>query len=98
MIDVCFSPARALDTERGWPVNMQEFIKNRAQFPAEELWKYAGKYVAWSPDGTRILASDDEHLPLDATIRAAGYNPAEVLITFVPPPDEIILGGGGPSE
>jgi hypothetical protein len=74
---------------------MQEFLKNRLAFPAEELMKYAGQYVAWSPDGKRILASDEDELQLDATIRVAGHDPAEVLISFVPDPDEVILGGGG---
>jgi len=76
-------------------MNMQEFMKNRQQFPAEELWKYINKYVAWSPDGTKIIASDDDELRLDAAIRAAGYDSSEVLVSFVPDPDDIILGGGG---
>lgn len=76
-------------------MDMQEFLKNRRQFPPDELQKYAGKHVAWSPDGTAIIASDDDELRLDATIRAAGYDPADVLVSFVPFPDEVILGGGG---
>src|SRR5437870_7943481 len=36
-------------------VDMQEFLKNRSQFPPEELEHYAGKYVAWSPDGRTII-------------------------------------------
>jgi hypothetical protein len=32
-------------------MDMQLFMKNRAQFPPEELAKFEGKYVAWSPDG-----------------------------------------------
>ena len=80
-------------------MNMQEFMKNRQQFPAEELWKYVNKYVAWSPDGTKIIASDDEDgLRLHAAIRAAGFDPSEILVSFVPDPDEVILGGGGMIE
>src|SRR4051794_10408609 len=43
-------------------MDMQQFLTNRAQFPPEELAKYAGKYVAWSPDGTQIVASDEDPL------------------------------------
>jgi hypothetical protein len=75
-------------------MNMQEFIKNRSAFPAEELWKHIGKYVGWSPDGTKIVASDADELRLDASIRAAGYDPSEVVVSFVSDPDEVILGGG----
>ena len=74
-------------------MNMHELMKNRAQFPAEELAKYAGKYVAWSPDGTRIVASDEDDLRLDEAIKAAGYNPSETLVSFVSNPDESIIGG-----
>jgi len=76
-------------------MDMQEFLKNRRRFPAEELEKYAGKYVAWSPDGTTILASDDDPICLNATIKQLGHDPAEVLVSSVPPPDLILLGGGG---
>jgi hypothetical protein len=76
-------------------MDMQQFIRNRNAFPLEELARYAGRYVAWSPDGTRILASDADELELDATLRAAGHDTSEVLVSFVPFPDEIILGGGG---
>jgi hypothetical protein len=73
---------------------MQQFQRNRQQFPAEELARYAGKFVAWSPDGTRILASDEDELCLARAIRDAGHNSAEVLIAFVPAEDETLLGGG----
>jgi hypothetical protein len=76
-------------------MDMQQFLKNRHAFPSEELATYAGKFVAWSPDGTRILASDEDELRLDATIRATGYDSAEVLVSFVPFADEVVLGGGG---
>ncbi len=76
-------------------MDMQQFLRNRHAFPLEELARYAGKYVAWSPDGTRILASDEDELRLDATIKDAGHESSEVLVSFVPFPDEVILGSGG---
>jgi hypothetical protein len=74
-------------------VDIQLFYKNRQQFPPEELAKYAGKYVAWSPDGTHILACDEDELSLANAIRAGGHSSAEVLISYVPVEDEILLGG-----
>jgi hypothetical protein len=75
-------------------MKMQELLRNRPAFPAEELAKYAGKYVAWSPDGTRIIAADEDLLRLDSKIKDADHNPAEILVSSVPA-DEVILGGGG---
>lgn len=75
-------------------MDMQTFQKNRDRFPVEELARYAGKYVAWNWDGTRILASDNDELRLAIAIRDAGLNTAETLIAFVPAEDEILLGGG----
>jgi hypothetical protein len=74
-------------------VDMQRFQKNRCQFPLEELARYAGKYVAWSPDGAHILASHEDELLLANAFLAAGHNSAEVLIAFVPTEDEVLLGG-----
>ncbi len=79
-------------------MDMQKLLRNRQQFPPDELAKYAGQYVAWSPDGSRILASDADEIHLDEVIQAAGHDPANVLVSFVPFPDEVILGGGGVME
>jgi hypothetical protein len=78
-------------------VDMQQLLRNRLQFPPEELAKYAGKYVAWSPDGTTIIASDEDEIRLDQVVKATGCNPADVLVSFVPSPD-VALGGGGIAE
>ncbi len=75
-------------------MDIQRFQKNRQEFPVEELARYAGKYVAWSPDGTHILASNEDELQLANAVQAAGHNSAEVLIAFVPSEDDVLLGGG----
>lgn len=74
---------------------MQEFLRNRSQFPPEQLERYAGKYVAWSPDGRTIIAGDTDELGLEHAIRAAGYDPAQVFVSSIPDANEVILGGGG---
>ena len=75
-------------------MDMQRFQKNRQEFPPEVLVRYAGQCVAWDPDGTRILASDEDELQLANAILATGDNSAEVLIAFVPAEDLVVLGGG----
>ena len=75
-------------------MDVRQFQKNRQKFPAEKLDQFAGKYVAWSPDATSILAADEDELQLAAAIQKAGHNSAEILIAFVPAEDEVLLGGG----
>jgi hypothetical protein len=76
-------------------VDMHQFLTNRQQFPPDELARYAGEYIAWSPDGTRILASDDDLEKVAAAVEVQGYDPSEIVLSSVPFPDEVILGGGG---
>jgi hypothetical protein len=52
-------PAVSTHVAGAFVVSMQEYLKNRNRFPAEELEKYAGRYVAWSPDVTGIVASGE---------------------------------------
>ena len=79
-------------------MDMRQFIQNRQNFPPDELAKYAGHYVAWSTDGKSILASGDDELALDRLLAAQGHNTSDILIAFVPLPDEVLLGGGGVVE
>ncbi|MCI0637955.1 MAG: hypothetical protein L0Y72_23730 [Gemmataceae bacterium] len=58
----------------------------------EEPGKHRGRWVAWSPDGRRLVASCTTLAALDAEVRAAGENPEEVLLDKIPDGDFIASG------
>lgn len=62
-----------------------EFIRNRQNFPLEELVKYAGKHIAYSLDGKRILASGETAEEVDQQLIAAGIDPSRVVGSYVDP-------------
>jgi len=70
-------------------VDPNEFRRNQSRVPVAELEKYNGQYVAWSPDGTSILAADPDPLRLDALLCAAGHDPAEILVSRLAFPEEV---------
>jgi hypothetical protein len=72
-------------------MNLAEFTSNRQQYPLEELVKYLGQHVAWSPDGTKIIASDDDFCSLIESIKATGLDPAKCVVSCVPAND--LIGG-----
>lgn len=73
---------------------MQEFLKNRQQFPLDDLAKYAGQHVAWSPDGTSIVASADDLRKFISAVKASGNDPAECVLSSVPKCDSLISASG----
>ena len=73
------------DIDYGWP--NPNFLANRAKFPVEELVKYVGQEVAWSWDGTRILASAPTPDELHRKLLEAGINPQHVVTGYVEHPD-----------
>ena len=74
-------------------MNLEQFVKNRNAFSADELARYVGQHVAWSPDGTRILAAHEDPLKVLAVVKAMGYDPAVTPIEDIPTED--IFPGGG---
>jgi len=72
--------------------DVRSYSDNRSQTPAEDLARYAGQYVAWSPDGRQILASGADPDLVEEQLVAAGVDPAAVVLGFVDPPDEVFLG------
>lgn len=59
------------------------FFDNQAKVQPEALLPYAGKYIAWSWDGSRILDSADEEEQLWDKLAAAGINPHRVVFDYI---------------
>jgi hypothetical protein len=72
--------------ERLEPPDLSQYEKNRSKFPLDELAKYAGKHVAFSSDGTRIVASGETEEELDAALLAAGVPFSQVVYSYVDVP------------
>ena len=51
-----------------------------------------GNWVAFSADGSRIIASSPTLAGLDARVRAAGEDPEQVLLERIPGSDSIRSG------
>jgi hypothetical protein len=69
------------------PIN--EFRRNQSQFPRAELEKYNGQFVAWSHDGTHILAAHADPAQVDAMLVAMDIYPGDVLVSWVSLTDEV---------
>jgi hypothetical protein len=65
------------------PPDIREYHENRCNFPLADLIPYAGKYVAWSPDGKRILASGDDMEEVERKLQAAGIHPSQVVGDYI---------------
>ena len=74
-------------------IDINEFRRNQSRFPRDELEKYNGLYVAWSEDGMRILAAHANPARVDALLSAAGFDPAEILVSLVAVPEEVAWSG-----
>jgi hypothetical protein len=73
--------------ERPEPPDLSYYEENRSKFPLDELAKYWGKHVAFSPDGTRIVASGDSFDEVIARLEAAGIHFSQVVHSYIDPPD-----------
>lgn len=73
--------------ERLEPPDLSHYEENRRQFPLEELAKYWGKHVAFSPDGTRIVASGDSFDEVIDQLQAAGIHFSQVVHSYIDGPD-----------
>jgi hypothetical protein len=63
--------------------DLSQYEENRAKFPPEELAKYAGLFIAFSPGGKRILANGRTDEEMERNLIAAGIDPSQVVGSFV---------------
>jgi hypothetical protein len=64
---------------------MRVFLKKQQAVPPETIANYVGKWIAWSPDGSTIVASADDTEQLFECIRAAGEAPHLCTLEYVEP-------------
>jgi hypothetical protein len=65
------------------PVDLGVFEDNRSRFPPEDLLPYAGQYIMWNSDGTRVIASAPNRDTLYEHLRAAGVPIDHVVFDYV---------------
>jgi hypothetical protein len=74
-------------------MNTQEYRTNRAQFPRDELARHQGQWIAFSLDGQRVVAGDEELERLGERLRAGGVDLQQVVFEYIPGPgDDSTLG------
>ena len=73
-------------------MSVEKRLTNRASFPLEELAKYAGEWVAWEADGTRVITHGADFSAAHQAVVDLGENPETVSFEFIPPLDAGIIG------
>jgi hypothetical protein len=71
------------------PIDLAVFQRNVRQFSSEQLAPYWGKQVAYSADGTQILAAGDTDEELDALLARLGIGTDEVVFGYVDDPNVV---------
>ena len=66
----------------GW-IDANLFNINRNKVPLSELQKYAGQWVAWSADGTHIVASHPTMLGLCDLLDKEGIDSMSVVLSEI---------------
>ena len=67
------------------------FNENQRKVPAAHWLPFAGQHVAWSLDGTRILAGGKDLFTVEKNLAAAGIDPRQVVFGYIDPPDVAVL-------
>jgi len=73
-------------------MDTRQFRENRSAFPAAELVRYRGQWVAFSGDGRRLLAASPDFVDLDNLLRAQGENPEQVALEFIDTDEGFLTG------
>jgi hypothetical protein len=68
------------------PPGIEYANANRAAVPPEQLIPFEGRYVAWTADSTRVLASGADLIEVETRLVAAGLDPSQAIFEFINPP------------
>jgi hypothetical protein len=66
--------------------DMEHFNENRTRYPLDLLIPYEGRHVAWSLDGTRILADGEDMDAVEDKLVELGIQPNRVVFDYIDPP------------
>jgi hypothetical protein len=66
----------------------KRYYENRRNFPAEQLAAYAGQWVAWWPDRSRIFDADASCPALRRRLLDAGYLVSFFMLELIPRPEQ----------
>jgi hypothetical protein len=75
-------------------MNRHQYRVNRTAFPPAELTRFRGQWVAFSPDGRRLLAGAEDLERLEDQLAALGEDPQQVVLERLPGPDDDLYLGG----
>jgi hypothetical protein len=73
-------------------MNSELYRENRASIPLAQLRCYEGQWVAFSLDGSHIIAANEDLDALDGLVIAAGADPERVALERIELTDSF-LGG-----
>ena len=65
------------------------YVGNRAKYKPEDLLPYADQWVAWSADGSRIVAHHAELAEVARQVAALGLEREDVIFDHLPPGGEV---------
>jgi hypothetical protein len=65
------------------PWTHSDFQQNQRNFPAEKMLQFKGQHIAWSWDGSQIVAAASDRAALDHKLCKAGIDPLKVVYDFV---------------
>src|SRR5438105_3206161 len=81
-------PMTAGNNQPAFKIDFARFDENRRKIPHAQLLPYAGQQVAFSADGTRVVAHGADHQALEGQLQALGLDSSEVVWSYIPALDE----------
>ena len=68
--------------------DLRGFDENRSRITVDQLLAYSGMHVAWSTDGSRIVAAAPTRDALDQQLESTGISLDQVVHDYIEPPLE----------